>query len=185
MQSSLYLYSCFRNVKTFTAYYCRYIPNQLFARLLFFGRQVYAFSMILFLISSILFSSGLNVGCFYAVSTLLNRMIIEHYPVSPSHLSPVQPITRAPDLHSIYISHYHFFFLAFLLGFITYFIWLSRKTDLSLTCCGKTENACVTLLFFEQGEEVNAGRIGLTIVIAGMVGSLICGIWLDRSKTYK
>ncbi|XP_052391725.1 feline leukemia virus subgroup C receptor-related protein 2 isoform X1 [Carassius gibelio] len=58
---------------------------------------------------------GLNVGCFYAVSTLLNQMIIEHYP----------------------------------------------------------------------GEEVNAGRIGLTIVIAGMVGSLICGIWLDRSKTYK
>eukprot|EP00064_Thunnus_orientalis_P014808 superscaffoldBa00002634_g14855 len=59
--------------------------------------------------------TGLNVGCFYAVSTLLNRMIIEHYP----------------------------------------------------------------------GEEVNAGRIGLTIVIAGMVGSLICGIWLDKTKTYK
>ncbi|XP_057209666.1 feline leukemia virus subgroup C receptor-related protein 2 isoform X1 [Triplophysa rosa] len=58
---------------------------------------------------------GLNVGCFYAVGTLLNRMIIEHY----------------------------------------------------------------------RGEEVNAGRIGLTIVIAGMVGSLICGIWLDQSKTYK
>ncbi|KAM9778422.1 heme transporter FLVCR2 isoform X1 [Syngnathus typhle] len=58
---------------------------------------------------------GLNVGCFYAVGTLLNRMIIEHYP----------------------------------------------------------------------GEEVNAGRIGLTIVIAGMVGSLICGLWLDRTKTYK
>lgn len=36
-----------------------------------------------------------------------------------------------------------------------------------------------------QGEEVNAGRIGLTIVIAGMVGSLICGIWLDKTKTYK
>ncbi|XP_029965759.1 choline/ethanolamine transporter flvcr2b isoform X1 [Salarias fasciatus] len=58
---------------------------------------------------------GLNVGCFYAVGTLLNRMIIFHYP----------------------------------------------------------------------GEEVNAGRIGLTLVIAGMVGSLICGIWLDRTKTYK
>ncbi|XP_023126571.3 feline leukemia virus subgroup C receptor-related protein 2 isoform X2 [Amphiprion ocellaris] len=58
---------------------------------------------------------GLNVGCYYAVGTLLNRMIIAHYP----------------------------------------------------------------------GEEVNAGRIGLTIVIAGMVGSLICGIWLDRTKTYK
>ncbi|XP_058469582.1 heme transporter FLVCR2 [Solea solea] len=58
---------------------------------------------------------GLNVGCFYAVGTLLNRMIIAHYP----------------------------------------------------------------------GEEVNAGRIGLTIIIAGMTGSLICGIWLDRTKTYK
>lgn len=36
-----------------------------------------------------------------------------------------------------------------------------------------------------KGEEVNAGRIGLTIVIAGMVGSLICGVWLDKTKTYK
>ncbi|KAL6485480.1 hypothetical protein MHYP_G00048720 [Metynnis hypsauchen] len=63
----------------------------------------------------LIISYGLNVGCFYAVSTLLNQMIIKHYP----------------------------------------------------------------------GEEVNAGRIGLTIVIAGMVGSLICGIWLDRTKTYK
>ncbi|KAI5618864.1 feline leukemia virus subgroup C receptor-related protein 2, partial [Silurus asotus] len=58
---------------------------------------------------------GLNVGCFYAVSTLLNRMIIDHFP----------------------------------------------------------------------GEEVNAGRIGLTLVISGMVGSLISGIWLDKTKTYK
>ncbi|XP_032356212.1 choline/ethanolamine transporter flvcr2a isoform X4 [Etheostoma spectabile] len=58
---------------------------------------------------------GLNVGCFYAISTLLNQMIIEQYP----------------------------------------------------------------------GEEVNAGRIGLTIVVAGMAGSIICGIWLDKTKTYK
>ncbi|KAF7201922.1 choline/ethanolamine transporter flvcr2a isoform X1 [Nothobranchius furzeri] len=60
-------------------------------------------------------SYGLNVGCFYAISTLLNQMIMQHYP----------------------------------------------------------------------DEEVNAGRIGLTIVIAGMAGSLICGIWLDKTKTYK
>uniref|UniRef100_A0A8C9V0Q3 FLVCR choline and putative heme transporter 2 n=1 Tax=Scleropages formosus TaxID=113540 RepID=A0A8C9V0Q3_SCLFO len=63
----------------------------------------------------LIFTYGLNVGCFYAVSTLLNQMIMEHYP----------------------------------------------------------------------GEEVNAGRIGLTIVVAGMFGSLICGIWLDKTKTYK
>ncbi|XP_060610283.2 heme transporter FLVCR1 [Anolis sagrei] len=36
-----------------------------------------------------------------------------------------------------------------------------------------------------KGEEVNAGRIGLTLVVAGMVGSVICGLWLDRTKTYK
>lgn len=29
------------------------------------------------------FLAGLNVGCFYAVSTLLNRVIIDYYPVSP------------------------------------------------------------------------------------------------------
>ncbi|XP_032338307.1 feline leukemia virus subgroup C receptor-related protein 2 isoform X4 [Camelus ferus] len=58
---------------------------------------------------------GLNAGAFYALSTLLNRMVILHYP----------------------------------------------------------------------GEEVNAGRIGLTIIIAGMLGAVISGIWLDRTKTYK
>ncbi|KAJ6666915.1 hypothetical protein lerEdw1_018917 [Lerista edwardsae] len=36
-----------------------------------------------------------------------------------------------------------------------------------------------------EGEEVNAGRIGLTLVVAGMVGSIICGVWLDCTKTYK
>ncbi|XP_062980109.1 heme transporter FLVCR1 [Elgaria multicarinata webbii] len=36
-----------------------------------------------------------------------------------------------------------------------------------------------------EGQEVNAGRIGLTLVVAGMVGSIICGLWLDYTKTYK
>ncbi|XP_075470815.1 choline/ethanolamine transporter FLVCR2 isoform X3 [Ascaphus truei] len=35
------------------------------------------------------------------------------------------------------------------------------------------------------GEEVNAGRIGLTITISGMCGALVTGLWLDRTKTYK
>ncbi|XP_038607774.1 feline leukemia virus subgroup C receptor-related protein 2 isoform X2 [Tachyglossus aculeatus] len=63
----------------------------------------------------LLITYGLNTGSFYALSTLLNRMVILHYP----------------------------------------------------------------------GEEVNAGRIGLTIVLSGMAGALISGIWLDRTKTYK
>ncbi|XP_020841914.1 choline/ethanolamine transporter FLVCR2 isoform X2 [Phascolarctos cinereus] len=63
----------------------------------------------------LLVSYGLNAGAFYALSTLLNRVVISNYP----------------------------------------------------------------------GEEVNAGRIGLTIVITGMVGAMISGIWLDKTKTYK
>ncbi|XP_068948033.1 heme transporter FLVCR2 [Petaurus breviceps papuanus] len=63
----------------------------------------------------LLISYGLNVGAFYALSTLLNRMVVFNYP----------------------------------------------------------------------GEEVNAGRIGLTIIITGMVGAMISGIWLDKTKTYK
>ncbi|MEE6511243.1 hypothetical protein FKM82_017708 [Ascaphus truei] len=41
------------------------------------------------------------------------------------------------------------------------------------------------ITFHYEGGEVNAGRIGLTLVVAGMVGSIICGLWLDYTKTYK
>uniref|UniRef100_UPI00359008FD heme transporter FLVCR1-like isoform X3 n=1 Tax=Myxine glutinosa TaxID=7769 RepID=UPI00359008FD len=34
-------------------------------------------------------------------------------------------------------------------------------------------------------EELNAGRIGLTIILSGMVGSVLCGFWLDRTKAYR
>ncbi|OWK09570.1 FLVCR2, partial [Cervus elaphus hippelaphus] len=34
------------------------------------------------------------------------------------------------------------------------------------------------------GEGMIVGRIGLTITIAGMLGAVISGIWLDRTKTY-
>ncbi|KAM9356341.1 choline/ethanolamine transporter FLVCR1 [Pholidichthys leucotaenia] len=36
-----------------------------------------------------------------------------------------------------------------------------------------------------ENQELNAGRIGLTLVVAGMVGSILCGVWLDYTKTYK
>lgn len=102
-----------------------------------------------------MFSAGLNVGCFYAVSTLLNRMIIEHYPVS---------LTWILTQLAMSCSYSH-----------TY-----SKEDIELF------PPKISQIFISpKGEEVNAGRIGLTIVIAGMVGSLICGIWLDKTKTYK
>ncbi|XP_078587851.1 choline/ethanolamine transporter flvcr2a-like [Branchiostoma floridae x Branchiostoma japonicum] len=58
---------------------------------------------------------GVNTGSFYAISTLLNQVVLSKYP----------------------------------------------------------------------GEEVNVGRIGLTIVLTGLLGSVLCGIWLDRTRTYK
>ncbi|KAH0620486.1 hypothetical protein JD844_021003 [Phrynosoma platyrhinos] len=46
-------------------------------------------------------------------------------------------------------------------------------------------NFVLLIVTYGKGEELNAGRIGLTIVVAGMVGALITGIWLDRTKMYK
>ena len=36
-----------------------------------------------------------------------------------------------------------------------------------------------------QGETENAGRIGLSLVVSGVAGSIVSGIWLDRTKYYK
>ncbi|XP_037541893.1 feline leukemia virus subgroup C receptor-related protein 1 [Nematolebias whitei] len=41
------------------------------------------------------------------------------------------------------------------------------------------------IVYCYEGQELNAGRIGLTLVVAGMVGSILCGLWLDHTKTYK
>lgn len=181
--------------------------------------------------------AGLNVGCFYAVSTLLNRVIIDYYPVSPIlsyllfRLSPslllwmrhrscqmqkphaiplgsTQSLCRSKGIPKD-LSHYQdtivfrLFFLA-TLNFIDvfkqihYMVWyltqiapitsqwqslFSLRTWLMKSWHTKTNPSF--FLFRSQGEELNAGRIGLTLVISGMVGSLICGIWLDKTKTYK
>ncbi|XP_042246077.1 feline leukemia virus subgroup C receptor-related protein 1 [Thunnus albacares] len=41
------------------------------------------------------------------------------------------------------------------------------------------------IMAYYENQELNAGRIGLTLVVAGMVGSILCGLWLDHTKTYK
>lgn len=63
----------------------------------------------------LLVSYGINVGVFYAISTLLNQVVLVYFP----------------------------------------------------------------------GKEEDAGRIGLAIVVAGMVGSVICGIALDKTHKFK
>ncbi|CAL1540826.1 unnamed protein product [Lymnaea stagnalis] len=42
----------------------------------------------------------------------------------------------------------------------------------------------IVLNYFENEEE-NAGRIGLTIVLMGVAGAVLAGIWLDKTKTFK
>ena len=42
----------------------------------------------------------------------------------------------------------------------------------------------IVLHYFPNSLE-DAGRIGLTLVLAGVLGSILAGIWLDRSKMFK
>ncbi|XP_052087273.1 feline leukemia virus subgroup C receptor-related protein 2-like [Mytilus californianus] len=42
----------------------------------------------------------------------------------------------------------------------------------------------VVLNYF-PGHQKEAGEIGLTVVIAGIVGAILAGVWLDKTKTFK
>ncbi|KAM4632712.1 choline/ethanolamine transporter FLVCR1 [Polymixia lowei] len=67
---------------------------------------------------------------------------------------------------------------AFLLLLVSYGIMTGSFYSVS-TLLNQMITACY------ENQELNAGRIGLTLVVAGMVGSIICGLWLDHTKTYK
>ncbi|GBM32045.1 Feline leukemia virus subgroup C receptor-related protein 2 [Araneus ventricosus] len=41
------------------------------------------------------------------------------------------------------------------------------------------------ILFYNKGAEESAGLMGLTIVISGMVGSVVCGVILDKTHRFK
>lgn len=82
----------------------------------------------------LLISYGINVGVFYAISTLLNQVS-------------------------------------------SYFIL--ENLFVSIT------NSIQIVLFHYPGAEEDAGRIGLCIVLAGMMGSVCCGIVLDKTHRFK
>lgn len=88
----------------------------------------------------LLLSYAINVGIFYAISTLLNQIVLEYFPVSPIAMRRIA-----------------------------------------------YANPSVTILYssLAQGHEEDAGRIGLTIVCAGMLGSVVCGVALDKTHKYK
>ncbi|XP_059176363.1 heme transporter FLVCR2-like [Physella acuta] len=41
------------------------------------------------------------------------------------------------------------------------------------------------MLHYFKNEEENTGRIGMTIILTGVLGAIIAGIWLDKTKTFK
>ncbi|XP_060555414.1 heme transporter FLVCR2-like isoform X2 [Ruditapes philippinarum] len=41
------------------------------------------------------------------------------------------------------------------------------------------------ILHYFPGHEENAGQIGLDLVLAGIVGAIVAGIWLDKTKSFK
>ena len=45
----------------------------------------------------------------------------------------------------------------------------------------RKNNVCINF----QGHEENAGWIGVTLVVSGVFGSVIAGLWLDKTKLFK
>lgn len=85
----------------------------------------------------LLISYGINVGAFFAISTLLNQFILRYFPVSELKL---------------------------------------KKTCLRYIS---------VIILNAQGHEEDVGRIGLTLVLCGLGGSIICGYILDKTHLYK
>ncbi|XP_073443706.1 choline/ethanolamine transporter flvcr2a-like isoform X5 [Dendrobates tinctorius] len=92
----------------------------------------------------------------------------------------IKTASARPDLYGITLFGQLICAMAqvFILGMPAHIasVWFS-STEVS--------TACSVGVFGIQGEEVNAGLIGLTITVAGMCGALVTGFWLDRTKTYK
>uniref|UniRef100_H3CA01 FLVCR choline and heme transporter 1 n=1 Tax=Tetraodon nigroviridis TaxID=99883 RepID=H3CA01_TETNG len=120
-------------------------------------------------------------GC-AAVSTglfLLAVLVIQDRPPAPpSHAQAVLPDSPPED----YSYQRSIFSLgrnrAFVLLLVSYGIMTGAFYSVSTLL-----NQMVLLCY--QNQELNTGRIGLTLVVAGMVGSVLCGVWLDYSKTYR
>ncbi|XP_062858064.1 feline leukemia virus subgroup C receptor-related protein 1 [Trichomycterus rosablanca] len=129
---------------------------------------------------------GYNIGIMFygtaAVSTLLFILTViviqDRPPVPPSQAQAVLPIGPAEDysykqsIISLFRSR------PFILLLLSYGIMTGSFYSVSTLL-----NQIIITHY--PGEELNAGRIGLTLVVAGMVGSILCGLWLDHTKTYK
>ncbi|XP_078130936.1 choline/ethanolamine transporter FLVCR1 [Sander vitreus] len=130
--------------------------------------------------------TGHNISIMFygtaAVSTflfILAVIVIKDRPLlPPSHSQAVLPSSLSED----YSYKQSIFNLmknkAFVLLLVSYGIMTGSFYSVS-TLLNQMIMSCY------ENQELNAGRIGLTLVVAGMVGSILCGLWLDHTKTYK
>uniref|UniRef100_A0A7N9AWJ9 Choline/ethanolamine transporter FLVCR1 n=1 Tax=Mastacembelus armatus TaxID=205130 RepID=A0A7N9AWJ9_9TELE len=117
-------------------------------------------------------TAGISTGLF-----ILTFIVIkDHPPLPPSQAQAV--LTDSPPGDYSYTQSIFNLMKnkAFVLLLISYGIMTGSFYSVS-TLLSQMIMACY--------EELNAGRIGLTLVVAGMVGSILCGLWLDHTKTYK
>ncbi|XP_024147092.1 feline leukemia virus subgroup C receptor-related protein 1 [Oryzias melastigma] len=132
--------------------------------------------------------TGHNISIMFygtaAVSTLLFILTVivirDRPPLPPSQAQAVLPCSPLED----YSYRQSIINLvknkAFILLLISYGILTGAFYSVSTLL-----NQMIMSSYVGQDQEMNAGRIGLTLVIAGMVGSILCGLWLDHTKTYK
>uniref|UniRef100_UPI0037E8945B heme transporter FLVCR1 n=1 Tax=Semicossyphus pulcher TaxID=241346 RepID=UPI0037E8945B len=130
--------------------------------------------------------TGRNISIMFygtaAVSTVLLILTVivikDRPPLPPSHAQAILPDTPPED----YSYRQSILNLArnkaFVLLLISYGIMTGSFYSVS-TLLNQMIMACY------ENQELNAGKIGLTLVVAGMGGSILCGLWLDHTKTYK
>ncbi|KAG8123251.1 hypothetical protein E2320_019226 [Naja naja] len=125
---------------------------------------------------SIMFYGTAGVSTFLF---LLTAVVFKEKPKYPPSQSQAVLLDPSPKDHSYKQSILNLFRnVPFILLLISYGIMTGAFYSVS-TLLNQM------ILTHYAGEEINAGRIGLTLVVAGMVGSIICGLWLDHTKTYK
>ncbi|KAK5879690.1 hypothetical protein CesoFtcFv8_022785 [Champsocephalus esox] len=130
--------------------------------------------------------TGHNISImFYGTAALSTALffltvlvISDRPPLPPSHAQAVLPDSPGED-YSFKQSLVNLLKnKAFVLLLVSYGIMTGSYYSVS-TLLNQMIMACY------ENQELNAGRIGLTLVVAGMVGSVLCGLWLDYTKTYK
>ncbi|XP_055335392.1 feline leukemia virus subgroup C receptor-related protein 1-like [Paramacrobiotus metropolitanus] len=128
---------------------------------------------------------GRNLATLFYGSTALNGFlflvvlfVFQHaprYPPSPAQAAILQEAAESTYLNwiKILIRNWNFIILV-----VSYGINVGAFYAISTLL-----NQCILHFFPDENE--NAGRIGMTIVLAGLVGSFIGGLWLSWSGNYK